>query len=119
MPEEVARFEGTLHGVTFDLNSTKLTKDSAKTLDAAVDVLKKYPDINVEISGHTDSSGKREHNMELSRERADAVVKYLADHGIAGARLQTRGAGPDEPIDSNKTKQGRANNRRIEFRVLD
>lgn len=119
VPEEVARFEGTLQGVTFDLDSARLTKDSEKTLDAAVKVLEKYPDINVEISGHTDSSGRREHNLELSRERADAVVKYLADHGIAGARLQTRGAGPDEPIDTNKTKQGRANNRRIEFRVLD
>jgi len=119
VPEEIARFEGTLEGVTFDLNSAKLTKQSEKTLDAAVAVLEKYPEIKVEISGHTDSSGKREHNLTLSRERADAVVKYLADHGIAGARMQTRGAGPDEPIDTNKTKQGRANNRRIEFRVLD
>ena len=119
VPEEIAQFEGTLEGVTFALGSAKLTRDSEKTLDAAVEVLEKYPQIRVEISGHTDSSGKREHNMVLSRQRADAVVKYLADHGIAGARLQTRGAGPDEPIDSNKTKRGRANNRRIEFRVLD
>jgi outer membrane protein OmpA-like peptidoglycan-associated protein len=61
-------------------------------------VLKDFDDVNVEISGHTDSDGNRDHNVDLSRRRADAVKKYLVDKGIAEGRLSTRGAGPDEPI---------------------
>jgi OOP family OmpA-OmpF porin len=80
-------------------------------------VLKKHPKIAMEIAGHTDSTGPRDHNLDLSRRRARSVKKYLVDHGIDDKRLTTRGYGPDEPIASNDTPDGRAENRRIEFRI--
>lgn len=119
LPEEVRAFEGALEGVNFDLGKATLQPGSSTTLDQAVDVLKKYPDVRVEISGHTDSTGSRELNMDLSARRADTVKEYLVGHGIDASRITTRGAGPDEPLETNATKAGRAKNRRIEFRVLD
>ncbi len=118
VPEELTRFEGTLAGVTFALDRATLRRGSEATLDAAVEVLEKFPEIRVEVSGHTDASGAREHNMELSQQRAATVTQYLTNAGIDPARIETRGAGPDEPVDTNATKAGRGNNRRIEFRVL-
>jgi len=76
------------------------------------------PDVKLKILGHTDSKGDRAHNLDLSQRRALAVKKYLVDHGIDDARLTTDGFGPDKPIDSNDTKAGRANNRRIEFELV-
>ena len=58
------------------------------------------------------------HNRDLSRRRADSVKRYLVEHGIDTARIETRGAGPDEPVDSNRTPAGRARNRRIEFNLI-
>ena len=81
-------------------------------------MLKEFPDVRVEISGHTDTDGDRDHNLDLSARRAEAVKRYLVDAGIDGARLQTRGAGPDEPIADNATKAGKAQNRRIEFKLI-
>jgi outer membrane protein OmpA-like peptidoglycan-associated protein len=80
-------------------------------------VLKDFPDVKVEVCGHTDSDGDREHNVDLSQRRADAVKKYLVDKGIDTARISTRGAGPDQPIADNTTKDGKAKNRRIEFKL--
>jgi OmpA-OmpF porin, OOP family len=119
LPEEVTRFEGTLEGVFFDVGKATLRPQSRTKLDEAVDVLKRHEAIQVEISGHTDSTGSRELNMELSRSRADAVKTYLVEHGVPSERIRTRGAGPDEPIDSNASRDGRSRNRRIEFRVLE
>jgi outer membrane protein OmpA-like peptidoglycan-associated protein len=87
-------------------------------LDEAVEVLKKFPTVRLEISGHTDSTGKIERNRELSRERAEAVRQYFIEKGIDSGRLTARGAGPDEPISTNTTKTGRAENRRTEFKIL-
>ena len=118
VPDELAAFTGTIEGVYFEVSKAVLRPQSKKTLENAVEVLKKYSKVRVEISGHTDSTGSRELNMDLSQRRADAVKKYLVDQGIDDARIETRGAGPDEPIDTNSTKEGRAKNRRIEFRQL-
>lgn len=118
VPEDLQQFNGRLEGINFELGKATLTDDSRPVLDNAVEVLRKYAEIRIEISGHTDNSGARELNMRLSERRSEAVKQYLVDHGIDEARIQTRGAGPDEPFDSNATKEGRANNRRIEFRVL-
>jgi outer membrane protein OmpA-like peptidoglycan-associated protein len=74
--------------------------------------------VRLEIVGHTDSTGSREINVDLSQRRAEAVQQYLVGKGIDESRLLTRGAGPDEPIADNKTKAGRAENRRIEFKLL-
>ena len=69
----------------------------------------------LEISGHTDSSGSRSLNMKLSRKRAESVRRYLINQGIKEHRLRAIGLGQDHPVTSNKTKAGRAKNRRIEF----
>ena len=119
VPDAVQKFTGRLAGVNFELSRSTLTKASLPVLDEAVKVLQDYPTVRIEISGHTDNTGRRETNMRLSQARADAVRKYLVDHGVDEGRIITRGAGPDEPIDSNASREGRANNRRIEFRVLE
>ncbi len=118
VPDAVRRFSGTLEGVTFDNGKATLRAPSRPVLDEAVKALTEYPSIRVEVSGHTDNRGSREINMRLSENRAKTVRDYLVERGIDASRITTRGAGPDEPIDSNATREGRANNRRIEFRVL-
>ena len=118
VPKEVEKFTGVIEGIFFDTNKDTIKPASKATLDAAVSVLKKFESVKVEISGHTDSTGKREHNVDLSQRRAAAVKKYLVDAGIAADRIETRGAGPDEPIADNKSKAGKAKNRRIEFKLL-
>ncbi|MEM7157909.1 MAG: OmpA family protein [Myxococcota bacterium] len=117
IPKEVAQFTGVIKGIYFDTNKDTIKPKSEKVLQQALDVLKKFPDLKVQISGHTDSRGKRDHNLDLSRRRAEAVKKWLSDHGIANSRMTSRGVGPDEPIESNDTKSGRAKNRRIEFKL--
>lgn len=87
-------------------------------LDRAKAVLDEYPEVKVEISGHTDTDGDRDHNIDLSRRRAEAVRRYLVDAGIDESRITTRGAGPDEPLGSNDTEAGKAKNRRIEFNLI-
>jgi outer membrane protein OmpA-like peptidoglycan-associated protein len=104
VPKAVAKFAGVIKGIYFDVNKTTIKPNSRTTLDAAVKVLKDFEDVNVEISGHTDSDGDREHNVELSRGRAESVRSYLVGKGIAESRLVTRGAGPDEPIAPNDTR---------------
>lgn len=118
-PQEIEQFSGVIKGIQFDFNKATIRKSSFDLLDRAVEVLKKYPDLRIEISGHTDSVGTRDANLSLSQRRADAVKDYLVEHGVEESRLQTRGAGPDEPVADNKTDAGRAENRRIEFKLLD
>ena len=118
VPKEVAAFTGTIKGITFDNDQDTIRKSSTKTLDNAVKVLTDFPDIRIKVSGHTDNKGSREHNLDLSARRAASVKKYLVDKGIDESRIQTEGFGPDKPVDTNDTKQGRANNRRIEFEII-
>jgi outer membrane protein OmpA-like peptidoglycan-associated protein len=117
VPEEVQRFTGVIQGINFDTNRATIRPDSHRVLDEAVEVLKRHPTIRLEIVGHTDSTGRVDRNMELSRERATAVRQYLVDRGIEGDRLVARGAGPHEPLTTNATKEGRAENRRTEFKI--
>ena len=118
LPKEVAAFSGVIKGIYFDVGKDTIKDASRPTLDNAVQVLKDYPAIRLEISGHTDADGKREANLDLSRRRAESVKRYLVEHGIDAGRLETRGAGPDEPIADNKSKAGKAKNRRIEFMLI-
>lgn len=118
VPEEFADLAGILEGILFDTDKDVIKKESKPILDRAVEVLKKYPQVRIEISGHTDSAGGYEHNMDLSQRRAESVRKYLIDAGIDAGRIETRGAGPNEPIATNDTKEGRAQNRRIEVKIL-
>lgn len=118
VPEEFADLAGILKGINFDSDKDVIKSDSKPILDRAVEVLQMFPQVRVEISGHTDSRGGYEHNVDLSQRRAEAVKRYLTDNGVDTARIETRGAGPNEPIDSNDTTTGRAENRRIEVKIL-
>ncbi|WAS96005.1 OmpA family protein [Nannocystis punicea] len=118
LPAAVTRFTGVIKGIYFDLGKATIKPKSKQTMEGTVQVLKDFPDLRVEIVGHTDNTGSREVNVELSRRRAEAVRDYLVAAGIAAERLRIRGAGPDEPIADNKTAKGRATNRRIEYKLL-
>ena len=78
-------------------------------------IMKKNPDLKVEVDGHTDSTGTAAYNMTLSEKRAEAVKKYFVDQGIDPNRLTTKGFGITKSAASNKTKEGRAKNRRVEL----
>jgi len=118
LPDEVKKFEGVLKGIYFDTGKSSIRRKSKPLLDDVAAMLSKYPQLRVEISGHTDSKGSHDTNLALSQERADSVKQYLVDKDIAEDRIDTRGVGPDEPIADNGTKRGRSQNRRIEFKVL-
>ena len=94
VPKAVAKFAGVIKGIYFDVDKDTIKPNSKTTLDAAVKVLKEFDDVHVEISGHTDSDGNREHNVDLSRRRADSVKKYLVDKGIAEGTVPANGPLP-------------------------
>jgi outer membrane protein OmpA-like peptidoglycan-associated protein len=94
-------------------------KDSEDVLQAVKTVLLEHPEIKVRIEGHTDNVAWPELNRALSKHRAESVMKWLVQHGIDASRFTTQGFGPDRPIDTNKTYEGRRNNRRVEFHILD
>jgi OOP family OmpA-OmpF porin len=105
--------------VEFDTDSARILDQSKPLLDEVVQALKDHPEIlKVEIEGHTDSRASKAHNLKLSDERAASVRKYLEDHGIAANRLVSKGYGETKPIADNKTDAGRAENRRVEVRIL-
>ena len=106
-----------LRGVNFETNKATLTGDSEYILEVAYNALVANPDVQVEISGHTDSVGSDEYNQELSLRRAQAVRNWLEQRGIAGYRMKTVGKGEKEPVADNGTVEGRTENRRIEFYV--
>ena len=103
--------------IEFETGAATLTPQGRVILDQMAGVLAKMPGKKVEIIGHTDNSGNRKSNVALSQARADAVKGYLVTKGIAAETMATMGVGPDQPIASNSTDDGRARNRRIEFRV--
>jgi outer membrane protein OmpA-like peptidoglycan-associated protein/tetratricopeptide (TPR) repeat protein len=107
-----------LKNVFFSTNSAELKPISKNELDQLKKMLEENPKMRIQLNGHTDSEGDEAKNQLLSESRAKAVSKYLSDNGIAASRLQAKGFGESQPIDSNETPQGRANNRRTEFLVL-
>lgn len=104
-----------LEGILFPSGSARITSQSYPVLEKAYQTMIAYPDIIIEIQGHTDNTGSRSLNQRLSRSRAEAVRAYLIRQGIAPERLVAIGVGPDRPLTSNATRSGRALNRRIEF----
>jgi outer membrane protein OmpA-like peptidoglycan-associated protein len=118
IPEAVKKYTGVIPGIEFDTGKATVRPTSTRVLDEAAALLNQYPSLRVEVVGHTDNRGPREVNMRLSQQRADAVRDYLIKQGVDSPRIQTRGAGPDEPLDDNKTFAGRQKNRRIEFRII-
>lgn len=108
-----------LRGVHFGFDSAKLTPQGRAVLDQHVGVLKKERNITVEIAGHTDATGPEDYNKDLSERRAKSVMEYIISKGIPPDRLRTLGYGESDPIASNITREGRAANRRVEFRIFD
>ncbi len=105
--------------IQFDTGKDTLKKPSFKVLDQVVKLLVDHPELKkVRVEGHTDNVGAAAYNKDLSQRRAASVVRYLADHGVARARLEAVGYGFERPIASNATALGRAKNRRVEFRIL-
>lgn len=108
-----------LEGVNFAVNRAVLTDSSHAILDRVAASLRDLPDVRVEVGGHTDSTGGRALNQRLSQARAEAVRDYLISKGVAADRLEARGYGPDEPVATNRTAEGRAQNRRVELKRID
>lgn len=108
-----------LSNVTFNSGSADLTNEAKYILDDVAASLNYYAKVNVEIQGHTDNTGSPELNNPLSQARALAVKTYLVNKGVSDARLTTSGWGSNRPVDTNETAEGRANNRRIEFKVTN
>jgi outer membrane protein OmpA-like peptidoglycan-associated protein len=104
--------------IYFDSGSATLKPSSFSVLDDVADLLRENSEVRVEISGHTDSDGSSSYNQDLSRRRAESVRSYLVQKGISASRLTTVGYGESQPVASNATADGKAQNRRIEFRVL-
>ncbi len=107
-----------LKNIYFDFDKTTLKKESFTELNKVVDFLKSNPSVEIEISGHTDSKGSDEYNLNLSQGRSQSVVDYIVSQGIDAYRLTAHGYGESKPIDTNDTDEGRANNRRVEFTVV-
>jgi outer membrane protein OmpA-like peptidoglycan-associated protein len=106
-----------LQSVNFETASAVLTLYSTKVLDGVADALKGQANIRVEIAGHTDSKGGAKYNLTLSQLRADAVKQFLLTKGIDAGRMTTKGFGDTQPLVSNSTEAGRAQNRRVEFKI--
>jgi outer membrane protein OmpA-like peptidoglycan-associated protein len=104
-----------LEGVNFKTNSAELEPTSIAILDKAAESLLAWPEVKVEVGGHTDSTGSAVKNRTLSQARADAVRSYLISKGVAADRMTAKGYGPDKPIADNATKEGKAKNRRVEL----
>jgi OmpA-OmpF porin, OOP family len=101
----------------FETGSTKLTPGSAETVNNLAQVLKAYPNAQIQLSGHTDNTGSAEANQSLSLNRADAIKAMLVSQGISAERISAQGFGQDRPLASNDTEEGRARNRRTELTV--
>ena len=115
-PEQIKKVRGALKGINFKLGSSILTPSSKPVLDEAAKILNEVPDAKIEIQGHTDSTGKEATNEKLSAARAKSVMTYLVNKGVAADRLTSKGYGSSVSVGDNASKEGRAQNRRVELK---
>ncbi len=118
-PAPPAKRKIVLRGVNFDFDKASIRADAADILDEAARVLKEEPGIDVSVEGHTDAVGSDAYNQRLSERRALGVHDYLVRLGVSSGRLRTRGFGESQPVASNETAEGRAQNRRVELNILE
>ena len=116
---ETEEFQFDFKQLQFGSNSSVLTTTSSAVLDDVAAMLVKYDTVKVEVQAHSDSTGSAAYNKMLSQKRADSVVKYLTSKNIDSSRLKAVGYGEASPIADNRTAAGRANNRRVEFILLE
>lgn len=105
--------------VFFEFDSSDLTASSRSSLEKVAVALRGQPGIKVEVRGHTDARGSEVYNLELSQGRASVVRNYLVSKGVPGPDIIARGYGESQPVASNETEEGRANNRRVELKVIE
>jgi outer membrane protein OmpA-like peptidoglycan-associated protein len=103
--------------ILFAYDRADLSNAAENNLNKLADVLKKYPDTNIEIQGHTDNKGSDDYNLRLSERRANSVATYLRAKGIGTSRVTTKGYGESAPKNANDTEAGRAENRRVDFLI--
>jgi outer membrane protein OmpA-like peptidoglycan-associated protein len=103
--------------ITFATDSAEIASNFYLPLNNLASSFKQYNQNNIEIVGYTDSTGSYDYNMQLSQRRAQSVANYLQAQGVNAARLTTRGAGPNQPVASNATVEGRSANRRVEVNL--
>ena len=113
-PKPVVAKPMILEGCEFEPGKADLTKESEDRLTPTVETMLAYPEITIEIRGHTDNTGSRTANVKLSQARAESVKRLLVSKGIVESRITAKGYGPDKPIASNKTTEGKKKNRRVE-----
>jgi len=104
-----------LEGVNFDFDKAALRQEDIAGLDKDVATLKAWGDVDIEVAGHTDSRGSDKYNMNLSRQRAEAVRNFLVGKGVSADRLTAKGYGESQPVADNATDEGRFKNRRVEL----
>lgn len=104
--------------IKFDFDSYEIRPESRAPLNELVRLMQDYPQMTIEVYGHTDSIGTAEYNQRLSENRANAVVEYISSHGVSPGRIKSFGYGLNYPIDTNATEEGRFRNRRVEFEVI-
>ena len=105
-------------GITFATNQSAIQPQFQPTLDQVAATLAEYPKTMIDVLGHTDSDGSEAYNLALSERRAQSVVAYLSSHGVASVRMATKGYGEMQPIASNETAAGKAQNRRVEIKIV-
>ncbi|OJY69592.1 MAG: hypothetical protein BGP16_07450 [Sphingobium sp. 66-54] len=105
-------------GITFATDQSAIQPQFRPTLDQVAQTLAEYPKTMVDVLGHTDSDGSEAYNQALSERRARSVSDYLVSHGVASVRMATTGYGETRPIASNETPDGKAQNRRVEIKVV-
>jgi outer membrane protein OmpA-like peptidoglycan-associated protein len=103
--------------VLFHINSANLTTDARERLAKVAGILIAYPDIHIEVDGYTDTTGSPQYNQQLSQQRADTVRSYLVQQGVPSPSVDSKGFGPNDPVASNDTPQGRQQNRRVDLVV--
>ena len=112
-------FGGVIEGINFTSGSDTLTAEAQLVLDSVAETLGNYPDVVVSVEAHTDNQGAAAGNLELSKNRALSVARYLVSKGVSGARLKPQAFGESRPRVSNATAAGRAQNRRVEFNIVE
>ncbi|MBN8817259.1 MAG: OmpA family protein [Sphingomonas sp.] len=105
-------------GITFATDQSAIQPQFQPTLDQVATTLAEYPKTMIDVLGHTDSDGSEAYNLALSERRAQSVVAYLSSHGVASVRMATKGYGEMQPIASNETAAGKAQNRRVEIKIV-
>ena len=117
IPAELRDFAGVIPAIQFHQGSARLKRTALPLLNEAAQVLGRYPELIVEINGHASSEGDPDFNMALSQDRVETVRDYLIDRGLSPDQLVARGFGETQPVADNSTEEGRARNRRVEFRL--